>query len=52
MLGFAGVSLQGDALAFDPHLPEAWRSLGFTVQWRGRHLKVLTRANTFTCKKP
>jgi trehalose/maltose hydrolase-like predicted phosphorylase len=40
MLGFAGISLQGDALAVDPHLPDGWRSLGFGLQWRGRSLKL------------
>ncbi len=40
MFGFAGLSLHGGTLAFDPHLPVGWRSLGFRVQWRGRRLKV------------
>jgi trehalose/maltose hydrolase-like predicted phosphorylase len=40
MLGFAGVSMQDDALAVDPHLPDGWRSLGFGVQWRGRRLRL------------
>ncbi len=40
VFGFAGLSLHGDALAFDPRLPAAWGSLGFCVQWRGRRLKI------------
>jgi trehalose/maltose hydrolase-like predicted phosphorylase len=40
VFGFAGLSLRGDGLAFEPRLPAAWDSLGFSVQWRGRHLKL------------
>ncbi len=40
ILGFAGVSLRADGLAFDPRLPEAWHSLEFRIQWRGRDLAV------------
>ena len=40
ILGFAGLSLQPDALAFDPRLPPGWRSLAFPVQWRGRRLRI------------
>jgi trehalose/maltose hydrolase-like predicted phosphorylase len=40
ILGFAGVSRQGDALCFEPRLPDHWRSLGFCLQWRGRRLRV------------
>jgi len=34
------VSLQNDSVAVDPKLPANWRSLGFRLQWRGRHLKI------------
>jgi trehalose/maltose hydrolase-like predicted phosphorylase len=40
VFGFAGVSLQNDSVAVDPKLPANWRSLGFRLQWRGRHLKI------------
>ena len=40
VFGFAGLSLRGDALALDPKLPASWRSLAFSVQWRGRSVKV------------
>ena len=40
ILGFAGLSWQGDALSFEPQLPADWSSLGFCLQWRGRRLKV------------
>lgn len=32
VVGFAGLSMQGDGIALDPHLPAEWRSLGFGVQ--------------------
>ena len=40
VFGFAGVSLQNDSVAIDPKLPTNWHSLGFRLQWRGRHLKI------------
>ncbi|MCI4677760.1 glycoside hydrolase family 65 protein [Rhodoblastus acidophilus] len=40
VFGFAGISLQNDSVAVDPKLPTDWRSLGFRLQWRGRHLKM------------
>ncbi len=40
VLGFAGVSLQEDHLAFDPILPDGWASMDFPLQWRGRHLRI------------
>jgi trehalose/maltose hydrolase-like predicted phosphorylase len=40
VLGFAGLSLQNDGIAFAPQLPASWRSLGFGIEWRGRRLKI------------
>ena len=40
VLGFAGLSLRSDGMGIDPQLPPTWRSLGFRVQWRGRHLRI------------
>jgi trehalose/maltose hydrolase-like predicted phosphorylase len=40
VFGFAGLTLLRDAIALDPHLPAGWGSLGFSIQWRGRTLKV------------
>ena len=40
VMGFAGLSLQGDAVGLNPHLPAGWQSLAFSVQWRGRRLKI------------
>ena len=43
VLGFAGLSLHGDAVGVDPQLPAGWQSLAFSVQWRGRRLKIIIR---------
>jgi trehalose/maltose hydrolase-like predicted phosphorylase len=40
VLGFAGLSLLDDGIAFDPKLPVGWRGLAFPMQWRGRSLNV------------
>ena len=40
MLGFAGLDLAGEAISLNPHLPPAWRSMSFTVRWRGRAVQV------------
>ena len=48
VLGFAGLSLHSDGIALDPQLPAGWRSLGFGVQWRGRHLKDQDRSGRAT----
>jgi trehalose/maltose hydrolase-like predicted phosphorylase len=38
--GFAGFSLRDDGVGIDPHLPAAWHSLAFGVQWRQRSVKI------------
>jgi trehalose/maltose hydrolase-like predicted phosphorylase len=40
ILGFAGVQIRDDGLHIDPHLPEAWTNLQFSLHWRGRQLAV------------
>jgi trehalose/maltose hydrolase-like predicted phosphorylase len=39
--GFAGLALTETGVALDPKLPDAWRSLSFSVQWRGRQLRLV-----------
>ena len=36
VLGFAGLGMDGDAITLTPRLPSDWRSVSFTVRWRGR----------------
>ena len=42
--GFAGLRWHGEAISLDNRLPAGWKSLSFTIQWRGARLAVrLTR---------
>lgn len=43
VFGFAGVSPCPDGLRLTPHLPESWRSLRFSIVWRGRQVRVHAR---------
>ena len=38
--GFAGLQLKNSGLRFEPHLPEGWRRLSFSIRWRRRTVKV------------
>jgi trehalose/maltose hydrolase-like predicted phosphorylase len=40
ILGFAGLSLRSDGVAFNPRLPASWTTLKFRMRWRGRRLKI------------
>jgi trehalose/maltose hydrolase-like predicted phosphorylase len=40
VMGFAGLSLQSDALSVDPKLPAGWHKLSLSVQWRGRRVRI------------
>ena len=44
VFGFAGLSLQGGGIAFNPKLPASWRSMGFRIAWRGRRLRIRINA--------
>ena len=38
--GFAGMRLYNNTLSFKPYCPEKWTGYSFTVQYRGRTIKV------------
>ena len=40
VFGFAGMSLTNEGPAFDPQLPDGWRSLAFGLAWRGRRVTI------------
>lgn len=40
MYGFIGLRDYGGRLSFDPHVPEAWKSITSTLQYRGAEIKV------------
>jgi kojibiose phosphorylase len=48
LFGFGGISPTTAGLRCDPHLPAAWRALGFSVQWRGRQVRIALRQAPLT----
>ncbi|MGC2201082.1 MAG: glycosyl hydrolase family 65 protein, partial [Stellaceae bacterium] len=46
VLGFAGLGLDGDAIALNPRLPPEWLSMSFAVRWRGRPVQVRIAGDT------
>ncbi|MES2255577.1 MAG: glycosyl hydrolase family 65 protein [Pseudomonadota bacterium] len=58
IFGFGGISLLDDGIAIDPKLPARWRSLKFSLMWRGRDLQIKINQNlnsinaTLKCGKP
>jgi trehalose/maltose hydrolase-like predicted phosphorylase len=40
VLGLAGLSLRGDGVSVDPHLPTGWDTVAFSFQWRSRRVKI------------
>ncbi|MGO2595711.1 MAG: glycosyl hydrolase family 65 protein, partial [Glutamicibacter arilaitensis] len=38
--GFAGLRDDDDRLCFDPRLPEAWRSISFSLAWHGMRIAI------------
>ena len=43
VIGFGGVRAERDFVRIDPHLPDGWRELAFSVQWRGTRVQVQVR---------
>jgi kojibiose phosphorylase len=48
VFGFAGMSVAGGGLAFQPRLPRLWRSLSLPISWRGNRLRVKIQRETPT----
>jgi trehalose/maltose hydrolase-like predicted phosphorylase len=48
VLGFGGLSFSTEGIRCEPHLPEAWRSLEFPIQWRGRRVRLALRQAPLT----
>jgi trehalose/maltose hydrolase-like predicted phosphorylase len=43
VMGFGGVRRHNETLALDPHLPEEWSSLDYSVRFRGSRFHVAAR---------
>ena len=48
VFGFAGMRADTDGLHFAPHLPPAWQTLQFRVQWRGKRLQISLQSEPLT----
>ena len=46
VLGFAGLDISGETIGIAPRLPPEWRSVSFSVRWRGRPVQVRITAAT------
>ena len=40
VFGFAGMSVEGEGLSFNPRLPHQWRELQFQIVWKGQALAL------------
>lgn len=47
-IGFAGMRAGGDGLVFDPHLPEHWSALAFSVSWHGNRVELRITQNALS----
>ena len=48
VMGFAGMYPTDKGLIFDPHLPEAWENLEFSVKWLGLDLNIKLNKDEIT----
>jgi len=40
VFGFAGLGMEGDVISLTPRLPPDWRSISFSVCWRGQPVQL------------
>ncbi len=41
IMGFAGMYPVEKGLIFDPHMPDEWESIEFSIKWRGQSLNII-----------
>lgn len=41
VFGMGGVRFLDEGLILDPHLPASWKTLSFSLQWRGREVAIM-----------
>jgi trehalose/maltose hydrolase-like predicted phosphorylase len=46
VFGFGGMFVEDDGPRFEPHVPEDWQTLRFSVLWRGSQLRVTATNST------
>jgi trehalose/maltose hydrolase-like predicted phosphorylase len=52
VFGFGGMFAEAHGLRFDPHVPSAWGTLRFSIQWRGSTLRVTAAGATADVDSP
>lgn len=52
VFGFGGMSVEANGLRFDPHVPEEWGEISFSVQWRGSTLRASASGTTADVSPP
>lgn len=50
--GFGGMFVEANGLRFEPHVPDDWGELGFTIQWRGSTLRASASGTTADVSPP
>ena len=50
IFGFAGFRSNEDTLMFEPHLLPEWKSLAWTLLYRGRRLEIVLRNSPGPCE--
>ncbi|OGI30570.1 MAG: hypothetical protein A2287_10140 [Candidatus Melainabacteria bacterium RIFOXYA12_FULL_32_12] len=50
VMGFAGIHIYDNGLLFDPHIPENWNNVKFSVNWHGQKINVQVRKDEITFK--
>jgi trehalose/maltose hydrolase-like predicted phosphorylase len=45
VFGFGGMFVEDEGPRFEPHVPEDWQTLRFSVLWRGSQLQVAAAGN-------
>lgn len=52
VFGFGGMYAGGDEPRFEPHVPQAWGTLRFSIGWRGRQLQIAAHATQAHIDQP
>ncbi|MBV9788223.1 MAG: glycoside hydrolase family 65 protein, partial [Chloroflexi bacterium] len=50
--GFGGMFVEANGLRFEPHVPDDWGELGFTIQWRCSTLRASASGTTADVNPP
>ena len=51
VFGFGGMFVEVEGPQFEPHAPEDWQTLRFSVLWRGSQLRITAAGNEAAIQK-